>query len=296
MTRAQVLKIKKRRQRKRFFIAFLVVSGLFFVGTSIKFSQKTASDVVEAGDLSESILLMSEKSAINMAFEHEKVLMEEERLEKARIEYQQKKQIEEEQKQQEMNKKIAYLTFDDGPSKITPEILDVLKNYDVKATFFVIGNLAEQNSDTIRRMYEEGHAIGNHSYSHRYKTIYKNTTNFLNELKTTEKVLKNILGEEFETKIIRFPGGSFGNKKAAFRKAVVNNGYSYYDWNALNGDAEGHNIPKNKLVQRLKNTSNGQKKLIVLMHDMGAKKTTVAALPEIIEYLQQSGYEFDVLK
>ena len=82
MTRAQVLKIKKRRQRKRFFIAFLVVFGLFFVGTSIKFSQKTASDVVEAGDLSESILLMSEKSAINMAFEHEKLLMEEERLEK----------------------------------------------------------------------------------------------------------------------------------------------------------------------------------------------------------------------
>ncbi len=145
-------------------------------------------------------------------------------------------------------------------------------------------------------MNESGHGIGNHSYTHSYKHIYKNTTNFLNELKATENVLKNILGDSFESKVIRFPGGSFGQQKANFRKAAVDNGYAYYDWNALNGDAEGKSFPTNRLVQRLKSTTNGQRELIVLMHDMGGKQTTADALPEIIEYLQENGYEFEVLK
>ncbi len=297
MTRRQTLNIKKRkRQRKRLLIAFIIVSVIFFVKTSIKSSQKDSVDVAKAGELPEGVLSMSKKSTIDVALEHEKRLKERERLEEARVKYQQQKEIKENKKEENINKKIAYLTFDDGPSKITPEILDILKEHNIKATFFVIGHLAEQNPDIIKRIYEEGHTLGNHSYSHKYKKIYKNTNSFLDELKSTEKVLKSILGEEFETNIIRFPGGSFGTKKALFRRVAIEKGYIYYDWNALNGDAEGHNIPKNKLVQRLKNTSNGKKKLIILMHDMGEKKTTVDALPEIIEYLQQSGYDFDVLK
>lgn len=286
---------RKKRRSKKHLVAFLVIIGLLFIKTSYKYSQKTISNVVEARDLSESILLMSEKSSINIALQQEKELIEaeKERLEKERLEKERKDNLEAAKK----DKKLAYLTFDDGPSQnVTPQILDILKEYDIKATFFVVGNLSERYPDTIKRIQEEGHSIGNHSYTHRYNHIYRNTTNFLNELKATEKVLKNILGEEYETKIIRFPGGSFGNKKAAFRKAVLKNGYTYYDWNALNGDAEGLNIPKSKLVQRFKNTSKGKKKLIILMHDMDSKKTTVEALPEIIEYLQQNDYVFDILK
>ncbi len=288
-------KNRKKRGRRKYVIAFIVIFSLFFVKTSYKYSQKNVSSVVEAGDVSESILLMSEKSAINMAFEYEKSAIEAEKAKMAQ-EKMEKEALERESREKK-GIKVAYLTFDDGPSNtITPQILDILKEYDVKATFFIIGNLAEKYPELIRRMYDEGHAIGNHTYSHNYKYIYKNTANFIEELKATEKVFKNILGNEYETKLVRFPGGSFGNKRAPFRKTVVDNGYIYYDWNSLNGDAEGKNISKNRLIQRFKNTANGKNTLLVLMHDMGAKKTTVEALPEIIEYLQQNDYEFDILK
>lgn len=296
MTKKQIF--KKKRQRRKYIIAFIIIFSLFFIRTSHKYSLRNASDIVEAGDLSESILLISEKSAINMALEHEKALIESEKTEQAQLELEKRRELEEKRKEEaSKNKKVAYLTFDDGPSvNVTPQILDILDRYDIKATFFVIGSLAEKQPDIIKRINESGHGIGNHSYSHSYKHIYKNTTNFLNELKVTEKVLKNILGKDFETNIIRFPGGSFGNHKASFRKAVVENGYLYYDWNALNGDAEGKSLTKNRLVERLKNTTNGQKELIILMHDMAGKQTTVDALPEIIEYLQQNGYEFEILE
>ena len=292
MSRSQ--KLRRNRQRKRFFLVLFVIFSLLFVKTSHKYNQKNVSAIVEAGDLSESILLMSEKSAVNVALEQEKSLIE---AEKVRIEKEQREKLEKERLEANKDRKVAYLTFDDGPSKkITPQILNILNEHDIKATFFVIGYLAEENPDLIKRIHEEGHAIGNHSYSHNYKHIYSNTTNFLNELRITEKVLKNILGEEYETKIIRLPGGSFGDKKAPFRKTVVNNGYSYYDWNSLNGDAEGKKLAKSRLIQRFKTTSKGKKELVVLMHDMGGKQTTADALPEIIEYLQQNGYEFDILK
>ena len=294
MTRKQFLMDKgiKKIKRRRFTIAFIIMFSLFFIGISQRINFRNISGVVEAGDLSESLSLISEKSAVNMALIHEKEILEAKKAEEIQAKIQ--KELEE---KRNANRKIAYLTFDDGPStNVTPQILDILDKYDVKATFFVIGNLAEQNPDLIKRINESGHAIGNHTYTHSYKHIYQNTTNFLNELKNTEKVLKNILGEDFETNIIRFPGGSFGQKKAVFRKIAVDNGYSYYDWNALNGDAEGKSFPKDRLVQRLRSTANGQKELIILMHDMGGKQTTADALPEIIEYLQQDGYEFEVLK
>ena len=273
-------------------MVFIMIFILFFLGTSYQYFKKGVSDVVEAGNFSESILLMSEKSSINLALEYEKQLLQAEQARLAELEEMGQKEL-----LPEENTKEAYLTFDDGPSQnVTPQILDILKEYDVKATFFVVGSLAEKNPEIIKRIYEEGHAIGNHTYSHRYNYIYKRVSNFLKELERTEKVLKSIIGEEYETKIIRFPGGSFGDKKAVFRKAVVDNGYTFYDSNSLNGDAEGHHIPKDKLIQRFISTFKGQKKLVVLMHDMDSKKTTVEALPEIIEYLQQNDYVFDILK
>lgn len=190
-------------------------------------------------------------------------------------------------------KKTAYLTFDDGPSvHSTTTILDILKQYDIKATFFVVGNQAEKNPDILKRIYEEGHAIGNHTYSHNYSYIYSNPSNFILELEITERILKSILGENFETNIIRFPGGSFGAKREPFRNAVVERGYKYIDWNSLNGDAEGHHIPKDKLIERFKSTYNNQQELVVLMHDTDAKETTPEALPYIIEFLRNEGYEF----
>jgi peptidoglycan/xylan/chitin deacetylase (PgdA/CDA1 family) len=206
------------------------------------------------------------------------------------------KSVSEQIKELDKGYKVAYLTFDDGPSRnVTPKILDILYSYNIKATFFVVGKQAEKNPDILRRIYEEGHAIGNHTYTHNYAYLYKNVNNFYYELKVTERVLKNILGEDFETKLMRFPGGSFGAQKAPFRKFVVEKGYNYIDWNSLNGDAEGDQIPADKLIKRFKSTFDNQQTLVILMHDTDAKETTVKALPAIIEFLIEKGYQFATL-
>ena len=192
--------------------------------------------------------------------------------------------------------KVAYLTFDDGPSSnITPRILDILDDYAIKATFFMLGNEADQNPNMVKRVHNSGHSIGNHSYSHNYDYIYANINNFLGEVYNTQSTFKNILGQNFSSRLLRFPGGSFEGYKAPYRQAVKDIGFDYYDWNALNGDAEGVNIPAASLVSRLKETVRGQDELIVLMHDSASKSTTADALPEIIDYLKAQGYSFDKL-
>lgn len=191
-------------------------------------------------------------------------------------------------------KKIAYLTFDDGPSyKITPQILDILKEKNIKATFFVIGSMAQENPGLLKREKNEGHVIANHTYSHNYKKIYSSTSNFINDLKQGENVVTSIIGEH-NSKLIRFPGGSFG--RTAYKNAATNAGYHYVDWNALNGDAEAPYVSKEKLIARLKETAAGQNTLYILMHDAPGKQSTVQALPEIIEYLKAQGYEFRTLQ
>lgn len=193
-------------------------------------------------------------------------------------------------------KKVAYLTFDDGPSSnLTPRILDILKKYDIKATFFLIGTMANENSELVKREKNEGHSVCIHSYSHDYKYVYSSTENFLSDVKRCEMVIKSILGDDYEAKLIRFPGGSFGNRLNPYKEAVKKAGYRYVDWNALNGDAEAKYVSIDKLISRLKETAAGQEHLVILMHDAPAKETTVQALPSIIEYLKGKGYEFKLL-
>ncbi|APH20789.1 polysaccharide deacetylase family protein [Clostridium botulinum] len=193
-------------------------------------------------------------------------------------------------------KKIAFLTFDDGPSYLTNDILDILKKYRIKATFFVVGNLAKENKNIIERQVREGHSIGNHTYTHDYKNIYSSVDVFVNEVDKTQNVIKSIVGSNYDIKLVRFPGGSFGDRLNPYKEAIKKKGYYNMDWNALNGDAEGNNIPKEKLIQNIKNTIEGKNHVVVLMHDCAAKKTTVEALPDIIEHLISQGYEFKALK
>lgn len=176
------------------------------------------------------------------------------------------------------NGKTAYLTFDDGPSPlITPKILEVLRQHNIKATFFVIGEMAENNPELVRQIQKEGHFICNHTYSHNYKLIYKSPENFMADVKKCEKVLKTILGEDFETNILRFPGGSFGKKRLPFRNRVKEEGYISVDWNALNGDAEALHIPADVLIDRIKETTKNKDNAVVLMHDSNTKDTTAEA-------------------
>ncbi|MCR3954986.1 MAG: polysaccharide deacetylase [Gudongella sp.] len=194
--------------------------------------------------------------------------------------------------------KIAYLTFDDGPSrKITPQILDVLDRYDIKATFFVLGKMVDKNPEVMRLTYEGGHSIGNHTYSHDYQVIYANTDSFLEEVYRTEKAVQNAVGDpSYITSLVRLPGGSHAEYKKPTVKVLEDEGFKVYDWNALNGDSEVDKPTGEYLYSRFKETYRKQEQVIILMHDTDEKTETLEALPSIIEHLLLEGYSFRTLE
>lgn len=191
--------------------------------------------------------------------------------------------------------KVAYLSFDDGPSAhVTPYILDILKNRETKATFFVIGSMAKENPHILNRLYEEGHVIGNHTYSHRYAYIYKNTKNFADDIIKWEDSIREILGQDFTSDIFRFPGGSFHHHQS-FHETARDLGYEIFDWNVINGDGEGNDSSNEALINCFKDTLQNKRNPIILMHDTDAKLATAETLDGIIEYLLDEGYVFDTL-
>ncbi len=187
----------------------------------------------------------------------------------------------------------AFLTFDDGPSENTAKILDILKQYQVKATFFVMGKNAECHPDLVKRIVEEGHALANHSYHHNYGYMYSSADNFKQEVLSTNELLVNIVGPEHVQKLFRFPGGSFEESKAPYRQLLHEMGYSYVDWNALNGDADGKKYTYDHIMSAFRDSATKHEDSIILMHDTAAKSLTVEALPECIEYLQCYGFTFE---
>lgn len=229
----------------------------------------------------------------------EREVQERERLEKERLERERlERERQEQERQEELDKsrKLAYLTFDDGPSRVsTPAILNILNDYNIKATFFVVGNMVEKNPDILKMVHDNGHQIGNHTYSHNYDYLYKNSKNFMDDIYKTENLIKDIIGEDFDSRIIRFPGGSFEPYKEPMRRASLEAGYNYIDWNALNGDSEGKKRTKGELLERLKETTGNKSPAVILMHDIDSKDTTVDFLREGIEFLIKAGYEFRIL-
>lgn len=197
---------------------------------------------------------------------------------------------------QPSKEKVAYLTFDDGPtSNVTPVVLDTLKKYDVKATFFVLGKMVEQHPDMLKRTYNEGHLIANHSYSHDYKYIYSTPENFIKDMKKSEDLINKTLGLNEKIEVIRFPGGSFPKKLEKYREVAAKNGYYYIDWNCLNEDAQGGKKTEDQLVESVIKTSKGKNELVILMHDSSTKMATANSLGKVIDYLKSEGYRFDTL-
>lgn len=192
--------------------------------------------------------------------------------------------------------KICYLTFDDGPSDNTLEILKILKKYNAKATFFVINT---KNIDYVKQIHNEGHTIGLHSYTHKYDVIYANTTAYYSDLNLISAKVQELTG--VKSTIIRFPGGS-SNRKSEIRmsvltKSVLANGYSYFDWNVDSGDAAANIVPYTTIRVNVLNQAKNKNSICVLFHDSSAKTSTVQALPEIIEGLKAQGYtRFEGLK
>ncbi len=194
--------------------------------------------------------------------------------------------------------KTVYLTFDDGPSKNTEKILDILKKYNAKATFFVIGdNLTEEKITYMKRTIEEGHLIGLHTYSHDYNKIYSSVTDFLSDYDKLRQVLLETLN--YSPTIFRFPGGSYCSYSSCIREELIlemtRRGYTYYDWNVSAEDSVGsvtaYSINSNIFPKIYKISSP-----VILMHDSATNRLTAELLPDIIEELQANGYSFATLE
>ncbi len=200
------------------------------------------------------------------------------------------------------NRKIVYLTFDDGPSTNTDKILDILKKHNIKATFFVVGMPDNRSRDLYRRIVNEGHSIGNHTYSHEYRNIYAGEWSFIADFKKLENYVRDITGVKMD--IMRFPGGSnatisrkYCDNKLMKRITVkmLYDGYQYFDWNVDSRDAETARQNKDVIISSVLEGVENNNPAIVLFHDSLPKTTTVEALPTIIEELSERGYTFKTL-
>lgn len=296
------------RRKKTIFTLLLIVIILCITFVSLKFGVFSAK-AAGVTDITDTLEKMGENKPINILItesirkvevqraikllEEKRTILEAERLQK------ENERLEEERLalENDPNTKFAYLTFDDGPSAtVTLAILDILDEYNIKATFFVVGTMVEKYPEILKEVYNRGHTIGNHSYSHNYKYLYRSSKNFMADIDRADRLLKNVLGEDFETNLLRFPGGSFGKHKAPMIKTAEKAGYTIYDWNSLNGDAEGLNLTNNYLIRRLKETTKNKKNAIILMHDLDSKVGTLETLRENIDYLISQGFHFRVLE
>lgn len=193
--------------------------------------------------------------------------------------------------------KVCYLTFDDGPSEVTLSILATLKKYNVKATFFVTG---AGKSAYLSNIHNEGHTLALHCNNHTYSQVYKSEAAYFADLKAISDKVQNVTGEK--PMIVRFPGGSSNTASRAYTKGLMTTltkklpemGYAYFDWNVSSEDAGGARTAT-AIKNNVLNGAKGKNSICVLMHDAGDKKATAAALPGIIEGLQQQGFTFKVL-
>ncbi|RFU68274.1 polysaccharide deacetylase [Bacillus sp. V59.32b] len=198
--------------------------------------------------------------------------------------------------------KVAYLTFDDGPSLNTKNILDVLDRYHVKATFFVKENEKPYAMKGYREINKRGHVIALHSSSHDYSVIYRSKDGFFEDLNQLEAFLKGNFG--ISSRLVRFPGGSRNiTTRQNATKHVVNEviqelskkGYVYCDWNVDSKDGFSSSISEQTIINSVLKGTRNQKQAVILLHDITDMKNTVRALPEIIEGLKEQGYIFDII-
>ncbi len=192
-----------------------------------------------------------------------------------------------------LNGKKVYLTFDDGPSDNTNELLDILDEYNVKATFFVVEEDGDHAAE-LKRIAEEGHTIGLHSQSHIYSKLYADLNSYKRDVKGVHDWVKRVTG--IDTKLYRFPGGSSNAVSNVPIEDCIeylhDSGYEYYDWNALSKDAENAYLTPEQLNNNIMQSVRvNEGDSIVLMHDLDDQHATVEALPELIETLQSEGYE-----
>jgi peptidoglycan/xylan/chitin deacetylase (PgdA/CDA1 family) len=196
------------------------------------------------------------------------------------------------------DRKVAYLTFDDGPSENTFKVLDILEEQDIKATFFIVGSaIKKKNEDSLVRMMHEGHTIGIHTYSHMCNEIYCSVERFLDDFNTVYQQIFDITGERVH--IYRFPWGSNNgyskNIKDALMDEMERRGFTCYDWNVDTNDSVGRPSAYS-ILRNIRRDIKNQNQPIILMHDSSINDLSVQMLPDVIKLLKELGYEFDTLE
>ena len=192
-----------------------------------------------------------------------------------------------------------FLSFDDGPSKITEEILDILKKNNAKATFFVIGSELDKYADIVKRAHDEGHAIGLHSNTHKYEKIYSSDEAFWEDINTLSDRVEKITGEK--SRLLRFPGGASNTISKSYNEGIMTRlveqaqekGYQIYDWTIDSFDASANIVPASTISSKvIDGMSWDESPALVLMHDAKIKQTTADALGKILSWGRKNGYTF----
>lgn len=262
----------------------LMASGLIIIITGYANAQRKTADVTDLVDAAEPVkdIEYDEVSGVYSVQGVDDVLelevLESDLIEQKHILTDGKKQI--------------YLTFDDGPSIYTDRILDILKKYDVKATFFVIKKTDDRSMAAYRRIIEEGHTLAMHSCTHKYSEVYKSLSSFKADVEELQNFLYETTG--VWPRIYRFPGGSSNTvSKTPIRDLIdylKEEDIVYYDWNILSGDAvKGKMLSEQAIKDNCVRNLDKFDECVILMHDSGDRKTTVDALDDIIEHIMNRG-------
>lgn len=199
------------------------------------------------------------------------------------------------------NKKVVFLTFDDGPGRLSSkEILRILQQKDVKASFFIVGeNIKKDTVEVVESLYENGMDIYPHCYDHHYEALYKSENSYFEDLNKYINSTKGLVYRNRKT-FVRLPGGSLNTYCSpsilkSIKSGLEKSNIDYIDWNVSIGDAIGSNISKEQLIDNLKKQGDVYRVAVVLMHDADYKSSTIDALPEIIDFYKGKGYSFKLL-
>lgn len=275
----------------------LGIISYFYFDKKIEEKEKNNNKIITETQSKEEILKSKEEEMIILQNELDEYNNLDKKIEDLKKEYYSSiKDLEDAIISGKSNKKIAYLTFDDGPYYNTYKVLDILDKYNVKATFFTTSingeNCYDKKSEKCYPLYKEyikrGHTIANHTYTHGiWSGLYKSTDSFINAVSKQEEHVKNMTGG-YITRIVRFPGGSStaGKLKNSIIEALKKKGYGWVDWNAQDGDG-GDLSTKEQAWSNLKSSINENIE-VILFHDYHPITTEI--LPEVIEYLQKNGY------
>ena len=288
-TEQEILLRRKREKRKRVqriktgIIAFIVIYVLVSIVMLFVLSFSAASMQKQINDLSDKVSKLEavkaqRKTVIDTVVPESDILVADTKTAEANL-------------AGEKDTLKVYLTFDDGPSSYTNRILDILDDYGVKATFFVVGKTDEDSRIAMKRIVNEGHTIGLHSFSHKYNELYASKDAFAADFEKIRKYVYDVTG--IEPKYYRFPGGSSNTVSATDMSELIKflneKNITYFDWNVANGDETSSDYTVEELIENVMNDVVKYKTSVVLMHEAADKGRTVESLPRLIELLQQKG-------